>query len=293
MELSEVRPQPAPGTLTLAGLRRLAGRAAPHLVLLAYTGIALFPVVLILINSVKSRQAIFSVPYQPPTPETFDLSGYATVFARSSFVQYFANSFIVTMVALLLILLIGAMAAFALSEYRFPGNAWLGLYLSLGIMIPIRLGTVSLLRLMVGLNLVNTLPALILIYVAQGLPLAIFILRQFMLQVPSELKHAARVDGASEYQIFGLVLPLVRPALGAIGIFTMIPIWNDLWFPLILAPGESTATVTLGVQQFLGQFVSDWNAVLAALTLAMVPILVLYLIFSRQLLSGLTSGAIK
>ena len=293
MELSEVRPQPAPRILTLAGLRRLAGRAAPHLILLAYTGIALFPVILILINSFKSREAIFSVPYQPPTPETFDLGGYATVFARSSFVQYFANSFIVTMVALLLILLVGAMAAFALSEYRFPGNAWLGLYLALGIMIPIRLGTVSLLRLMVGLNLVNTLPALILIYVAQGLPLAIFILRQFMLQVPSELKHAARVDGASEYQIFGLVLPLVRPALGAIGIFTMIPIWNDLWFPLILAPGESTATVTLGVQQFLGQFVSDWNAVLAALTLAMVPILVLYLIFSRQLLSGLTSGAIK
>ena len=74
---------------------------------------------------------------------------------------------------------------------------------------------------------------------AQGLPLAIFILRQFMLQVPSELKQAARVDGASEYRIFWLVLPLVRPALGAIGVFTMIPIWNDLWFPLILAPGET------------------------------------------------------
>jgi len=111
--------------------------------------------------------------------------------------------------------------------------------------------------------------------------------------IPRETTEAARVDGASEYQIFALVLPLVRPAIGAIGIFTMIPIWNDLWFPLILAPSEGTATVTLGVQQFLGQFVSDWNAVLAALTLAMVPILLLYLVFSRQLLRGLTSGAIK
>jgi raffinose/stachyose/melibiose transport system permease protein len=233
------------------------------------------------------------VPFNPPTPETFDLVGYSTVFSRASFIQYFANSLIVTLVALVLILLTGAMAAFALSEYRFPGNTLLGLYLAFGIMIPIRLGTVSLLRLIVSMNLVNTLVALILVYIAQGLPLAIFILRQFMLQVPSELKQAARVDGASEYRIFWLVLPLVRPALGAIGVFTMIPIWNDLWFPLILAPGESTATVTLGVQQFLGQFVSDWNAVLAALTLAMVPILALYVVFSRQLLRGLTSGAIK
>jgi raffinose/stachyose/melibiose transport system permease protein len=149
------------------------------------------------------------------------------------------------------------------------------------------------LRLMVGLHLVNTLFALILIYIAQGLPLAIFILRQFMMQVPSELKQAARIDGASEYRVFWLVLPLVRPAIGAIGIFTMIPIWNDLWFPLIMAPSDQTATVTLGVQQFLGQFVSDWNAVLAALTLAMLPILALYMLFSRQLLRGITSGAVK
>ena len=101
-----------------------------------------------------------------------------------------------------------------------------------------------------------------------GLPLAIFILGEFIAQVPRELDEAARVDGASEYRIFWLVLPLVRPAIAAVGVFTMIPIWNDLWFPLILAPGSATATVTLGVQQFLGQFVSDWNAVLAALTLA-------------------------
>jgi raffinose/stachyose/melibiose transport system permease protein len=141
--------------------------------------------------------------------------------------------------------------------------------------------------------LVNTLTGLILIYVAQSLPLTIFILSQFMRQVPRDLKDAARIDGASEYRIFGMVLPLVRPALGAIGIFTMIPIWNDLWFPLIISPSAKTATVTLGVQQFLGQFVSDWNAVLASLTLAMVPILILYIIFSRQMIRSITAGAIK
>jgi len=185
------------------------------------------------------------------------------------------------------------MAAYALSEYRFPGNTLLGLYLSIGIMIPIRLGTVGILRLMVGLNLVNTLAGLILVYIAQGLPLTIFILSQFMRQVPRELKDAALIDGASEYRIFLLVLPLVRPALGAIGIFTMIPIWNDLWFPLIISPSAKTATITLGVQQFLGQFVSDWNAVLSSLTLAMVPILIFYVIFSGQMIRSITAGAIK
>lgn len=271
----------------------LARRALAHVVLLAYTTLALFPVVLIVLNSFKKREAIFAAPYQPPLPGTFDLIGYQTVFARSQFPLYFANSFIVTTLSLFFILAAGAMAAYALSEYQFPGNRWLGLYLAIGIMIPIRLGTVSILRLMLGLGLVNTLLALILVYTAQGLPLTVFILTQFMRQVPRELKDAARIDGASEYRIFALVLPLVRPALGAISVFTMIPIWNDLWFPLILAPSAATATVTLGAQQFLGQFVSDWNAVLASLTLAMVPVLILYIIFSRQLIRGITAGAVK
>jgi raffinose/stachyose/melibiose transport system permease protein len=195
-------------------------------------------------------------------------------------------------VALILTLFIGAMAAWALAEYDFRGSTLMALYLSMGIMIPfVRHGGHP--ALMVDLKLVNTLTGLILIYVAQSLPLTIFILSQFMRQVPRDLKDAARIDGASEYRIFGMVLPLVRPALGAIGIFTMIPIWNDLWFPLIIAPSAKTATVTLGVQQFLGQFVSDWNAVLSSLTLAMVPILILYILFSRQMIRSITAGAIK
>jgi len=169
----------------------------------------------------------------------------------------------------------------------------MGLYLALGIMIPIRLGTVSILRLVVDLQIVDTLWALIFVYTAQGLPLAIFILTNFMKQVPRDLKDAARVDGASEYRIYWMILPLVRPAIGTVMVFNMIPIWNDLWFPLILAPSEANKTVTLGAQTFLGQFVNDWNAVLASLTLAMVPLIILYILFSRQLIRGLTSGAVK
>jgi raffinose/stachyose/melibiose transport system permease protein len=274
-------------------LRRWLRTFSAHAVLLAYTVIALFPIILILMNSFKGRKAIFGQPFAPPLGETFDLIGYETVFSRASFQTYFLNSIIVTGASLLLVLLVGSMASYALAEYDFPGNPLLGLYLALGIMIPIRLGTVGILELMVNLSLVNKLLSLILVYIAQGLPLTIFILTEFMRQVPQEMKDAARIDGASEYRIYLLILPLIRPALGAIGIFTMIPIWNDLWFPLVLAPSSATATITLGVQQFLGQFVSDWNAVLAALTLAMVPILIFYIIFSRQMIRSITAGAIK
>ena len=166
--------------------------------------------------------------------------------------------------------------------------------MAIGIMVPIRLGSVSILKLMVDLSLVNTLPALMLVYTAMGLPLAILILGEFIQQIPRDLRDAARCDGVSEYRIFcDVILPLIRPAVATVAVFTMVPIWNDLWFPLILAPGQGTQTVTLGVQQFIGQYVTDWNAVLAALTLAIAPILVLYIIFSRSLVRGITAGAVK
>lgn len=273
--------------------RRTRSPLGVHAILIAYALIAILPVLLIAMNSFKTRAAIFTTPYLPPLPGLVSLTGYQTMAERAHFARYFANSAIVAGSAMALILLLGAMAGFALAEYRFRGNAWLALYLALGIMIPIRLGTVSILRIMSDLRLVNTLFALILVYAAQGLPLAVFILQQFMRQVPRDLKDAARIDGMSEYRIFWLVLPLVRPAVATVAVFTMIPIWNDLWFPLILAPGEATKTVTLGAQQFIGQFISDWNSILASLTLAMVPVLAAYMVFSRSLIRGLTSGALK
>ena len=275
--------------------RMSTGRTiAAHAALITYTVIALFPVFVIVINSFKSRKAIFADPLALPSPGNFDLIGYQTVMKQGDFFLYFQNSMIVTIASLAFVLLFGAMAAFALSEYRFRGNTLMGLYLALGIMIPIRLGTVAILQMMVASGLVNTLTALILVYTAQGLPLAVFILAEFMKTVSDDLKNAGRIDGLSEYAIFfRLVLPLVRPAMATVAVFSMIPIWNDLWFPLILAPSEEVKTITLGSQVFIGQFVTNWNAVLAALSLAIVPVLVIYLIFSRQLIRGITAGAVK
>lgn len=267
---------------------------AAHTALILYTLVALFPVFVILINSFKSRRAIFRDPLGLPDEESFSLIGYETVLKQGDFFLYAQNSLIVTVASLFFILLFGAMAAFALSEYRFKGNTLMGLYLALGIMIPIRIGTVAILDMMVATGLVNSLWALILVYTAQGLPLAVFILSEFMKGVSEDLKNAGRIDGLSEYTIFfRLVLPLVRPAIATVAVFNMIPIWNDLWFPLILAPSEATKTLTLGSQVFIGQFVTDWNAVLSALSMAILPVMVLYVIFSRQLIRGITSGAVK
>lgn len=267
---------------------------AMHGALILYTLIVLFPVFVILLNSFKTRKAIFREPLAFPNADSFSLVGYETVMKQGDFFLYFQNSMIVTVASLFFVLLFGSMAAFALSEYRFRGNLLMGLYLALGIMIPIRIGTVAILEMMVATGLVNTLWALILVYTAQGLPLAVFILSEFMRQVSDDLKDAGRIDGLSEYTIFfRLVLPLVRPAMATVAVFNMIPIWNDLWFPLILAPAEEVKTLTLGSQVFIGQFVTDWNAVLSALSMAILPALILYVIFSRQLIRGLTSGAVK
>ena len=267
---------------------------AVHAILGLYTLLALFPIVLVVMNSFKAKRAIFNTPLQPPGPSTFDPVGYTRVFDDSSLPLYYLNSITVTVGTIFFTLLFGAMAAWALTEYKFRFNTLLALFLSIGIMVPIRLGSVSIIQLVAELNLINTLTALILVYTAQNLPLAIFILSEFIAQIPKDLREAARCDGLSEYNIFfHIILPLIRPAMATVAVFTMIPVWNDLWFPLLLAPAGGKQTITLGVQQFLGQYITDWNAVLAALSTAIVPVLLLYVIFSRQLIRGLTSGAVK
>ena len=275
-------------------MRRPVSAFAVHAALGAYTALALSPILLVVMNSFKARKAIFGAPLALPTPSTFSLVGYDKVFGDSSVASYYANSIFVTGGAIVLTLLFGAMAAWALTEYRFRGATLLGLYMAVGIMVPIRLGSVAIVQLVSGLDMINTLSALVVVYVAQNLPLAIFILSEFVAQLPRELREAARCDGVSEYQLFfHVILPLLRPAMATVAVFTMIPVWNDLWFPLLLAPANGKQTITLGIQQFLGQYITDWNAVLAALSAAIVPVLVLYVIFSRQLIRGLTSGAVK
>ena len=266
-----------------------------HAILIAYSALAIGPILLVVMNSFKTRNAIFGVPLAPPSAATFSLIGYAKVFSASHIGTYFMNSLIVTLVSMgarAAVRRDGGLGADRIQVSRLDGAR--ALFLSIGIMVPIRLGSVAILTMMREAGLNDTLIALILVYIAQGLPLSIFILSEFVQQIPKDLRDAARCDGVPETRIFfEVIAPLLRPAIATVAIFTVVPIWNDLWFPLILTSSDSTHTITLGVQQFLGQYITDWNSVLAALSMAILPVVAIYVIFSRQLISGLTAGAVK
>lgn len=266
--------------------------AAAHGVLILWALVVLLPVWTMLINSVKPKREIFRNPFG--LPSEFTLDGYINAWTDGKFDLYFRNSLIVAVVSLVLILFIGSLAAYALASWRSRVSSFLYIYFIAGLMIPIRLGTINLFQIIQALGLSDNLAGLILIYTAMGMPIATFVLTSFIRSVPVELTEAARIDGASEFRIYRtVILPLIRPALATVTIFNVIPIWNDLWFPLIFIRNQEARTVTLGVTLLFGQYQTDWTRALSALSMAAVPVLVAYLLMSGQFIKGLTAGALK
>ena len=268
----------------------VASNTVTHGLLIVFVILAIGPILVVIMNSFKTTKGIFESPFAFPTAESFNLQGYENVFKRGEFLLNYQNSLIVTVSTTLLVIVLSAMAAWAITEYKVRITPLLGGFFILGIMLPIRLGTVPILKTMISWGIVDTLLALVLVYTAMTLPLAVALMMTYFRSVPTELKEAARIDGAGEFRTLGIALPIVRPGLAAVASITMLPVWNDLWFPLILAPSRENQTVTLGVQQFVGQFQSDYPALLAALTLGAVPLIVLFTVFSRQFIQGLSAG---
>ena len=270
-----------------------ADRIMVHVLLLLFVALALGPIFVVILNSFKTTPGIFLGPFDLPNAKTFSLDGYGRVFTRGNIAGNYANSLIVTVTTIVLTVVTSALAAFALVEYKVRLSPILAGLFIVGIMLPIRLGTVPILEIMIAWHLVDTLTSLILVYTAMSIPIAVTLMMAYFRTVPTELKEAARIDGAGEFRTFLIALPIVRPGLAAVATLTMLPVWNDLWFPLILAPSRQNQTVTLGVQQFVGQFMNDYPALLAALTLGIVPLVVLYVIFSRHFIRGLSQGVGK
>lgn len=264
--------------------------ATVHTILIVMSLMSTIPILIVMMNSFKTTQGIFKEPFALPNSETFNLQGYLNVFSRGNFLLNYQNSLIVTIATIVLTAVLGTMAAWALVEYKVRISPLLAGFFVVGIMLPIRLGTVPLLKTMVSWGLMDTLTALIFVYTAAQLPLAIALMTTYFRAVPTELKEAARIDGAGEWRTLGITLPIVRVGIAAVASITMLPVWNDLWFPLILAPSKGNQTVTLGVQQFVGQFQNDYPALLAALTLGAVPLVILFAVFSRQYIAGLSKG---
>lgn len=263
-----------------------------YLILTAWALIVIGPIWVTLLNSFKVQRDIFRDPFA--IPAALNTQGYQSVWGDGRLDLFFRNSLFVSVVSLVLIMFLGSLAAYALAQWRSRASQLIYLFFVAGLMVPIRIGTINLFQILNTLGLIDTLWGLILVYTATGLPIAVFVLTDFIRAIPSELQDAARIDGASEFRIYSsLVLPLTRPALAVVAIFNLIPIWNDLWFPLIFLRAEELRTVTLGIALLFGQYYTDWNRMLSALSLATVPVLIVYLLMSRQFIRGLTAGAVK
>ncbi|MDR2737067.1 MAG: carbohydrate ABC transporter permease [Gracilibacteraceae bacterium] len=263
-----------------------------HLTLGVWSMIVLFPLWVMFINSFKDRLSIYKNTYG--LPEVWHFSNYTDVLRSGDFLNYFKNSFLAVGVSLALVMFFGALASYALSRWRGKLPGLIYLFFIVGMMLPIKIASIKLLEMVRDLGLLNTVWALVPIYVAMGIPVAVFVLTEFMRQVPKELYEAALIDGAGPFKIFMTInIPLMRPALATVGIYNMVPFWNDLWFPLIFISDERSKTLLLGVTRLFGQYQTDWSKVLAVLTLSSIPVLALYLIFSKHFIKGLTAGSVK
>ncbi|HRN18006.1 MAG TPA: carbohydrate ABC transporter permease [Trueperaceae bacterium] len=252
----------------------------------------LYPVALMLLTAFKTTPEIFRNPFG--LPAEFTLKGFRAVWERANFGNYLRNSVLITGASALLLVATAAPAAYALARYSFRLRGALFIFFLAGIMIPIRLGILPLYLLMRDLGLIDTPFALILTYAASGMPMAVFLLSVFFRNLPRELEDAARIDGCTEWQTFyRVMLPLVRPGLATVIIINVVPWWNDFFFPLLFLTSNTWKTIPLGMQIFFGQHLIDWSLVFSGMVLASLPLLIVYLIMSRQFIEGLTAGAVK
>ena len=263
-----------------------------HLLFIGYSMTVIYPLLLVLFNSFKSTQEIFSSPYGLPT--SLKLDNYINAWETANFAGYFKNSLFVTLVSIVLILFLSSMASYVLARFKFKGNILIYFFFLLGLMLPIRLAIIPLFILLRDLGLLDSYTGLILVYVASGIPFSIFILYTFFQSIPEELSEAARVEGASSFKIYYMImLPLVRPALATVAIFNFISLWNDFFFPFILLRDPEKYTLPVGLSKFFGEYSTDWASLFAGLSLSIIPVVIVFFILSKQFVEGLTAGAVK
>lgn len=251
------------------------------------------PFVFITFTSLKSTAAVMnSSAFAPPVDPKF--SNYASAWDRGRFNTTFFNSVIITTIKVPLGLMISAMAAYALAKIEFTGRKLLLLAILFGTMIPFQVMLAPLFTLVNGLHLIDTYPGVILPYLAFGVPYQVFILQSFFRGIPKELSEAARIDGASHFVIFRRIfLPVSLPVLAALLILDFVATWNEFAMALVLLQDREMWTLPLGLSAFQGQFSRDYGQLNAAIVMTVLPAAIVYLIFQRYFVSGLTSGAVK
>ncbi|MBD7956264.1 carbohydrate ABC transporter permease [Microbacterium sp. Sa4CUA7] len=272
--------------------RPTAGGFAANTFLWLYAAISIAPLLLMVSNSLRTTQDMAQHPLGLPLPP--DFTSYQKAWVTASFETYFFNSIFVTVASVVLSTAVSLLAAYAFARTRSKMFTSLeGLFLS-GLMLPVYLAILPLFFLLDSLGMISNLWSLILVYAALGIPFSTFVLAAFFRQLPIELDEAARLDGAGPFQTFWRVhLPLVKPAIATVIVFRFVPVWNDFFYPLILIRDRDSYTLPVGITRFFGEYQTDWATLFAGLTLATIPLVVLFLIATKQIVSGLTAGMSK
>jgi raffinose/stachyose/melibiose transport system permease protein len=273
-------------------IKTLASRTFFKSVLIFNSIIVLAPVLFLINSSLRKTNDFALTPMKLARNPYWQ--NYKDVWAGGNFPIYLKNSLIVTGGSLIVILALGLGAGFVLGRYQFKGHGLiLGFVLS-GMLVPAKLAIIPLFIQLKWMHLLDSHLGLILVYSSGALPAAIFILSGFFRSLPTDLDSAARVDGASEFQLLIKVLmPLVRPGLAIVAIYSAIPIWNDFFLPLVFLQSPEKKTIMQGLTAFFGEYASQWGIIFAGLTIAALPLVTLYLILSEQFIKGLTAGAVK
>ncbi len=267
--------------------RWLTGLAMVLLALLFF-----FPLVWMVVSSFKTNRAIFASPFA--LPEAWDLTRWVDAWEVGHIGQYALNSAIVTGASVTLILLLGSLAAYAFSRYRFPGRGLaMGLF-ALGLLLPLQSYFIAQSNIFTELAITDTRWALIIPYTAMGLPLATYLLKVFMDGLPGELFEAARIDGAGDFRVFRqIALPLLRPGLATVAIFSALAAWNEFLLALLYIQDDDLKTIPTGLLAFSSRYQTDYSMLFSALSIVTIPMIIIYIVFNRHIVDGITAGSVK
>ncbi len=268
------------------------GNGLRYVLLLVTTALVLVPLVMAVVGGFRTNQDLQARPIGWPDP--FILSNYSDIIVSGPFWRKVFNSVTIMLLTTVIALALSGSSAFVFARMRFRGREALFNFFLVGLLFPLPVAILPLYLLLRSLGMVDSLWGVIMPQVAFSLPFNILLLRSFFVAVPQDLEDAAYVDGATPLEfLLRILLPLVRPALAAVAVIEMVKSWNNFFLPLVVLNSERNYTLPLGVQQFQGQYLTDWARVLAYVTLAMVPAVALYLVAERHIVTGLTAGSVK
>lgn len=263
-----------------------------YVVLSIVTLLIIVPIMIMVFGALKTRGEMFVHPYTPPIPPHWE--NFGVILKTPSFWTLLRNSVVVMIASTAGVLLVCSLAAFVFARMQFRGKDLAFNLLTLGLMFPITVAIMPVYLVIRQMKLIDSLWAVILVQTAFGISGNVIILRGFFSSIPMELQDAAYIDGCTAFDFFwAILLPLARPALAAVGALTMIVSWNDLLTPLVLLNSDKLWTLPLGTMQFQGQYSADLALTSAFVTVSALPVIVFYLFAERQIVSGLTAGALK